>query len=109
MPLIHCPDCGKQVSDSAHSCPNCAYPLSNLKNKTANNIPIIQKNELVVTGYIMVFLSLLIFPVFFMIIGIIIGVINLTKGATTHGILQIVLSLIFGTLGTFISILSIFI
>ncbi len=108
MSLIHCPDCGKQVSDSADTCPNCAYPLSNLKNNTIKNIPIIQNNELVVTGYIVVFLSLLIFPVFFMLTGIIIGIINLTKGATTHGILQIVLSLIFGILGTFIGLLSIF-
>jgi uncharacterized membrane protein YvbJ len=106
MPLIYCPDCGREVSDSAINCPNCAYPLSKLKNKNSRPIPIIQNNELVVTGYIIVFLSLFIFPILFMLIGLIIGIINITKGATGHGVLQIVLSLIFVILGTFIGILS---
>lgn len=29
MALIYCPECGKQVSDKATSCPHCAYPLNN--------------------------------------------------------------------------------
>ncbi|AQW91280.1 zinc ribbon domain-containing protein [Elizabethkingia anophelis] len=28
MPLINCPECQKQVSDKATSCPNCGHPLS---------------------------------------------------------------------------------
>lgn len=107
MALTFCPDCGKEVSDSATNCPNCAYPLSKLKNQTPTYTPIYQNNQLVIAGYIAVFLSFFIFPIFFMLIGIILGIINLTKGATGHGILQIVLSLIFGILGTFIGILSI--
>lgn len=27
MPLISCPDCGKEVSDQARACPNCARPI----------------------------------------------------------------------------------
>ena len=27
MALIKCPECGKEVSDSAKSCPHCGYPL----------------------------------------------------------------------------------
>lgn len=27
MPLITCPDCNNQVSDSAESCPNCGRPF----------------------------------------------------------------------------------
>lgn len=27
MALITCPECGKEVSDSAGACPNCGYPL----------------------------------------------------------------------------------
>ena len=27
MPLITCPDCGKQVSDQAPACPNCGCPI----------------------------------------------------------------------------------
>lgn len=26
MPLIHCPDCNKEISDSAISCPHCGLP-----------------------------------------------------------------------------------
>lgn len=28
MALIDCPECGKQVSDAAKSCPGCGYPIS---------------------------------------------------------------------------------
>ncbi len=28
MPLINCPECGKQVSSSAHACPSCGYPIA---------------------------------------------------------------------------------
>lgn len=27
MPLIKCPECGKEISDKASTCPNCAYPI----------------------------------------------------------------------------------
>ena len=27
MPLIECPECGREVSDSAAVCPACAYPI----------------------------------------------------------------------------------
>lgn len=25
--LINCPECGKEISDKAESCPKCGYPL----------------------------------------------------------------------------------
>lgn len=28
MALINCPECQRQVSDSAYSCPQCGYPIS---------------------------------------------------------------------------------
>ena len=31
MALIKCPECGKEVSDRAGVCPNCAFPLSSLR------------------------------------------------------------------------------
>ncbi len=31
MALIQCPECGKQVSDRAGVCPNCAFPLASLR------------------------------------------------------------------------------
>ena len=30
MSLIHCPECGKEISDKAESCPNCGYPMVDL-------------------------------------------------------------------------------
>ena len=27
MALIKCPECGKEISDAAESCPNCGYPI----------------------------------------------------------------------------------
>ena len=44
MALIKCPECGREVSDRAGSCPNCAFPLSSLRTdgtvsiKTPNNL-----------------------------------------------------------------------
>jgi hypothetical protein len=28
MPLINCPECKKQVSDKAPTCPHCGYPIA---------------------------------------------------------------------------------
>ena len=27
MAMINCPECGKEISDNAKSCPNCGYSL----------------------------------------------------------------------------------
>lgn len=32
MAMIKCPECGKDVSDRAKVCPNCAYPLEEMAN-----------------------------------------------------------------------------
>jgi uncharacterized membrane protein YvbJ len=29
MPLITCPDCGKEISTAANTCPNCGRPMPN--------------------------------------------------------------------------------
>ena len=34
MPLISCPDCGRQVSDSAPNCPQCGKPMAMFSGKT---------------------------------------------------------------------------
>ena len=31
MALINCPECGKQVSSAASSCPNCGFPLTGVQ------------------------------------------------------------------------------
>lgn len=37
MPLINCPECGKQVSDKAPTCPNCAFPLNSISSNEATS------------------------------------------------------------------------
>lgn len=51
MALVKCPECGKEVSDKAVSCPNCAYPfeksnhvVNELKRQSENTI-ICQKKK----------------------------------------------------------------
>lgn len=37
MPLINCPECGKQVSDKAPTCPNCGFPLNSISSNEATS------------------------------------------------------------------------
>ena len=37
MALIKCPECDKQISDKAHSCPNCGCPMSANMVEVTNN------------------------------------------------------------------------
>lgn len=32
MAMMNCPECGREVSDKAKSCPNCGTPIKKLKN-----------------------------------------------------------------------------
>ena len=33
MALISCPECNKEISDKAQSCPHCGYPINNTNSK----------------------------------------------------------------------------
>lgn len=106
MPLIFCPDCGTSVSDQADKCPKCSYPINNLF-KSELKIEVLKKsNAMVWTGYVMALLSIIFFPIFFMFFGIIFGIVNISRNEVGHGIAQIILSLIFGLLGTFLGFLT---
>nr|MCR5105484.1 zinc ribbon domain-containing protein [Eubacterium sp.] len=48
MALIHCPECGNQISDKAHSCPECGFPLLEYLN---NNTPDVSNIEKSIDGY----------------------------------------------------------
>lgn len=51
MALIKCPECGKEISDKAHACIHCGYPISEILDKipqfvsNANNTPDIPAKE----------------------------------------------------------------
>lgn len=38
MPLIKCPDCGKEFSDQARACPNCGRPFGQHKSLLTKNL-----------------------------------------------------------------------
>lgn len=118
MALVFCPECGTQVSEHAIACTKCGYPISKIKTvhnntnqSTVNhNIKPVEgistDTGLIVTGYILAGISLLFFPFLFALVGLIIGVITISKGHTGHGVAHIVLSICFGILGAFLGALS---
>ncbi len=40
MALINCPECGKEISDQAESCPNCGYPIQTKLNEALQPQPV---------------------------------------------------------------------
>ena len=48
MALIKCPECGKEISDKAISCPNCAYPMTEILKRVdvGGSSDISEKNDL---------------------------------------------------------------
>ena len=36
MPLIKCPECGNKVSDKAHACPHCGFPIEDMAAEQVN-------------------------------------------------------------------------
>lgn len=76
MALINCPECGKEISDTAKSCPNCGYPLESnspasdeTEQPTASRVKvsvseILRAHKKIVILIICLFIvSLVIFPV----------------------------------------------
>lgn len=54
MALIKCPDCGKEISSSAKSCPNCGRPLE-VKNSVGVKKPTILGFIGIVCGIIAIY------------------------------------------------------
>ena len=42
--LIDCPECGRQVSDVAQSCPHCGYPIVYSVKQTSSNASVAQSS-----------------------------------------------------------------
>ena len=59
---------------------------------------------LILAGYICGFLSLLILPIPLGLAGFVIGIVNLVKGSTGHGIAQIIIAPTCGLLGFIIGV-----
>ncbi|HEV8157467.1 MAG TPA: zinc-ribbon domain-containing protein [Pyrinomonadaceae bacterium] len=73
MAIIHCPECGKEVSNTAVACPNCGHPLAppNVERKTIirEAPPVVEKEgfpnwifiPLAVLGIVVIFLLIVLF------------------------------------------------
>ena len=58
-----------------------------------------KRDKMVVWGYVCGILARFVLPIGFGIAGVVIGIINLTKGMVGHGIAQIVIAVTLGLLG----------
>ena len=48
MALINCPECGKEISERANSCPNCGFPIGASHEQTSENT---DSNYVTIHGY----------------------------------------------------------
>lgn len=64
-----------------------------------------QKNDLVFVGYLLALGSIFCFPPVLAVAGIVCGIINMRRGSWGHGLAQILLSIVCGTVGTVLGIL----
>lgn len=57
MALIKCPECGKEISDKASSCPNCGCPVTTKENIriTFNNIRFLKNKKIICIISVIVF------------------------------------------------------
>lgn len=120
MALIYCPECGTQISEHAEKCIKCGYPLNNIKTSHVGKNPTSQPSEslnisenqnkenshngLIVAGYILAFMPILILPIVFIIAGVGAGIANIYyaqwTGKYVHGIVQVIIAVIAGIIGT---------
>lgn len=83
MGMVFCRGCGKDIHDSAPICPHCGAPQHSLTHaKPGGGI----STGLLVGGYA----GAVLFP----IVGVVIGIIALVKGAVGHGIAMLGISLL---------------
>ena len=45
MALLKCPECGRMISEYAQKCPNCAYPITLIKENEKHSTPEIKREE----------------------------------------------------------------
>ena len=53
MALIHCPECGKEISDQANRCPHCGFPLESETEKKLREAREKDKQSLIKIGAIL--------------------------------------------------------
>lgn len=71
-------------------------------NVNENETTVKQTQPSVKAGYILIGLSLIIFPLFLGLAGFIVGIVNIAKNETGHGTAQVVLSIFCAIIGALI-------
>ncbi len=93
-----CQRCGAENSPQAAFCQNCGGSLQQVG--TFTNTPIgSRSNGAVVAGYVFAFLTFLILPFILVWVAIALGIVNITRGDTGHGVAQILISIVAVFLG----------
>lgn len=79
MAIVKCPECGKEISDSAVSCPNCGKPLQHLSKVSSEPIPPKKKSgtfKKILIGIAVVFVGMI-------VLGMIVGDDQKTSSSNT--------------------------
>lgn len=65
MALVSCPECGKEISDAAHTCPHCGHPFQESQPHDASPVPRKSKRPIITAACVLVFVA---------VVGIFVGV-----------------------------------
>lgn len=92
MSLITCPECKKEISDTAKACPSCGFELHSSGKQLCPKcnieaIPIKKKDSVSAAGIIGALLFILAIPVLFinLLIGVVIIILALIVGTVGRG------------------------
>lgn len=89
---MYCRKCGAQIDDEAAICLKCGVPTHNFKQSSPDPQVIGGDNAQVAQSLlVLAYLTAVLFP----IVGFILGIYLIVKGAITHGVLAMVLALCF--------------
>ena len=85
MALMQCPECGREVSDKAESCPNCGYILSESSSDTAKRSKLSEPVSNNFYGLLFIFTGVIFLIAGIFTIGIIIGIVFILFGIAGIG------------------------
>lgn len=83
MALISCPECKKEISDTAPNCPNCGYIFLNKQKdiiQQLNPTEIHNTKPNIGLGIFLIFIGVIVFIVGLLLVSIIIGIFPLIVG-----------------------------
>ncbi len=102
-----CPNCGKELPPEAVSCPGCGHllqaapPAPQAVKRTGFGSP----RNLAIYSLICAVAALLILPAPLLVLGVVLGFFAMRRGERTLGRLGIILSIVLGLIGWYLSYL----